>query len=252
MGFKTGYIGKVGHDTTGEKLRAEMERVDLRGVVSGGMSGRCLCILDAKQDRFILLESNANDTLSAKEIDFAYASQTHYIHFTSFVAEKPLLAQRALLDRVASPTRISFDPGEVYARRGVRYLKPLLEKSFVVFLTETETEMLTGLNPADGRRRLMEVGPSVLVCKRGERGVQVLSHDQEFDIPAEQTEVTDNTGAGDVFNAGFLAGLRLNRPLLDCARFGTRIAARSVGGYGRSQYPTKEDLDFFKNRGDNA
>lgn len=245
MGFRTGFVGKVGEDPEGEMLRAEMKGVDSWGIVSGGVSGRCLCILDGNQDRAILLETNTNDTLSSREIDFRYAADARYIHFTSFVGEEPFLAQKALAERVCPPTRISFDPGEVYARRELHYLIPLFEKSFVVFVTEREIEMLTGLHFAEGSRRLLEPGPSIVVCKRAERGVHVISRDQEFDLPAEPMRVVDNTGAGDVFNAGFLAGLLMDRPLRDCASFGTWIAARSLAGYGRSQYPKRGDLAFF-------
>jgi len=246
LGFNTGFIGKVGRDSEGRTLLAQMEGVDLRGIVSEGMSGRCLCVLDAKQDRSIFLETNTNDTLSSEEIDFRYATNTRYVHLTSFAGEKPFLAQMALADRVCPPTRISFDPGEVYACRGLEYLKPLLERSFIVFVTETEVEMLTGLNLLDGSQRLLELGPSIILCKKGEAGVHIVSCDEWFDLPAERAEVLDNTGAGDVFNAGFLAGILTNRPLKDCACFGTRLAARSLTGYGRSRYPEKQDLAFFQ------
>ena len=245
MGFEAGFVGKVGEDAEGERLRAEMEGVDLRGIVSGGVSGKCLCILDARQDRSIFLEPNTNDTFSPEKIDFHYATNTRYIHLSSFVGEKPFLAQMALAERVHPPAQISFDPGEVYARRGLQYLTPLFEKSSVVFVTENEIETLTGLNFVEGSRRLLELGPSIIVCKRAERGVHVLSHNEWFDLPVEPADVIDNTGAGDVFNAGFLAGLLMNRPLLDCTSFGTRIAARSLAGYGRSRYPERKDLVFF-------
>ncbi len=246
LGFDTGFVGKVGRDPEGRVLLAQMEGVDLRGIVSEGTSGRCLCVLDANQDRSIFLETNTNDTLSFEEIDFHYATNARYVHLTSFSGEKPFLAQVALAETACPPTRISLDPGEVYASRGLEYLKALLERSFIVFVTETEVKMLTGLGFMDGSRRLLDLGPSIIVCKRSEAGVHIVSRDGWFDLSAERVEVLDNTGAGDVFNAGFLAGILTNRPLKDCACFGTRLAARSLAGYGRSRYPKKQDLAFFQ------
>jgi len=57
--------------------------------------------------------------------------------------------------------------------------------------------------------------------------------------------VVDNTGAGDVYNAGFLAGVFLGKSLEESALFATKIAAKSVTGYGRERYPKKEDLENF-------
>ena len=48
--------------------------------------------------------------------------------------------------------------------------------------------------------------------------------------------------AGDVYDAGFLTGLLLGRPLDDCLAFAHQVAAKSIGGYGRQKYPDAEDL----------
>jgi len=86
----------------------------------------------------------------------------------------------------------------------------------------------------------------MVLCKRGEKGVYFLSRDEEFELPAQSVDVRDNTGAGDVFDAGFLAGLRMGRPLRESASFATRIAAKSLTGYGRTRYPGREDPRFFE------
>ena len=104
---------------------------------------------------------------------------------------------------------------------------------------------MTNEDLAAGIRRLMEIGPSILVCKKGSQGSHVFTQEGDFEVPAAQVEVIDNTGAGDVYNAGFLAGLLLKKSLEESARFATKIAAKSVTGYGRERYPRKEDLENF-------
>ena len=47
----------------------------------------------------------------------------------------------------------------------------------------------------------MEMGPSILVCKKGSKGSHVFSKEKDFGVPAIPVEVVDNTGAGDVYNA---------------------------------------------------
>jgi sugar/nucleoside kinase (ribokinase family) len=91
----------------------------------------------------------------------------------------------------------------------------------------------------------MKAGPAVLVCKRGSQGSHIFTKKGDFEVPAIQVEVVDNTGAGDVYNAGFLAGLFLERSLEESALFATNVAAGSVMGYGRDCYPTEEDLKNF-------
>jgi ribokinase len=91
----------------------------------------------------------------------------------------------------------------------------------------------------------MEIGPSILVCKKGSQGSHLFSEAGDFQVPVVQAEVMDNTGAGDVYNAGFLAGFFLGSSLEGCAHFAARVAAKSVTGYGRDCYPTEDDLKNF-------
>ena len=98
-----------------------------------------------------------------------------------------------------------------------------------------------------GCRELLNYGPDVVVCKKGREGSSVFSQEEAFAVPVEVVEVVDNTGAGDVYNAGFLAGMILGKSLRDCALFATRVAAKSLSGFGRDCYPTEEDLTGFFN-----
>ena len=64
------------------------------------------------------------------------------------------------------------------------------------------------------RAATMEMGPSVIVAKRGEYGAVLFTDDGSFAIPGlPLEEVRDPTGAGDSFAGGFLGyldGVRVN------------------------------------------
>ena len=247
MGFNTAYIGKVGEDEEGNFLIRSLEvgHVDTRWVRRNHKSGVCLIILDKSQDRFIFLQPNANDTLCADEIDAELLSQSRILHMTSFGGELPLKAQKAALQHLAPQVKVSFDPGEIYAGRGLKELEPFMEKCWVLFITDKEVTLLTSMDFERGCGKLLSYGPDVVVCKRGKEGSWILSREDAFEVPVEEVEIVDNTGAGDVYNAGFLAGIISGKPLRDCAVFATRVAARSLSAFGRDRYPTEEDLTGF-------
>jgi sugar/nucleoside kinase (ribokinase family) len=248
MGFDTAFIGKVGEDEGGDFLIHSLEarRVDTRWVRRDQKSGVCLIILDKSQDRSIFLQPNANDTLSADEIDVGLLSHSRLLHMTSFGGELPMKAQKAALEHLPHG-KMSFDPGEIYARRGLKEIEPFIERCWVLFVTDKEIALLTSMDYERGCSKLLSYGPDIVVCKRGKEGSSVLSREEAFEVPAEEVEVVDNTGAGDVYNAGFLAGMILGKPLKDCALFATRIAGKSLTGFGRDRYPTKGDLTGFFN-----
>jgi len=249
MGFNTALIGKVGQGEDGDFLihALEAEEVNTRWVRRNHESGVCLIILDKSQDRSIFMQPNANDTLCVDEIDVDLLSQSRLLHMTSFGGKLPMEAQRVTLEHLHPPGKMSFDPGEIYARRGLKEVEAFIERCSVLFVTEKEVGLLTSMDYEGGCRNLLSYGPDVVVCKRGKEGSSVLTREETFKIPAEEVEVVDNTGAGDVYNAGFLAGMILGKSLKDCALFATRVAGKSLTGFGRDCYPTKGDLIDFLN-----
>ena len=78
-----------------------------------------------------------------------------------------------------------------------------------LLLNDAELRMLTDKpNLALAAEAVMELGPSIVVAKRGEYGAALFTADDTFAIPAlPLTEVRDPTGAGDSFAGGFLGYL---------------------------------------------
>lgn len=245
MGFSTKFIGKVGEDEEGDFLLENLKPAQIDMICRGQRSSMCLVVLDRRQDRFLFVRGNVNSSLTAEEINFNALKDIFWVHLSSFVGESPFEAQKVLLNRLDSSVKVSMDPGEIYAKKGLNEIRPFIKRCDILFLTEREVGLLTHQDLHAGVKSLMKAGPSVLVCKRGSQGSHIFTKQGDFEAPAIQVEVVDNTGAGDVYNAGFLAGLFLGRSLEESALFATTVAAGSVMGYGRDCYPTEEDLKIF-------
>ncbi len=78
-----------------------------------------------------------------------------------------------------------------------------------VLLNDAEIRMLTDeSNLTIAARKLMEMGPRIVVAKRGEYGAALFTGEGNFAVPALLLDdVTDPTGAGDSFAGGFLGHL---------------------------------------------
>ena len=65
--------------------------------------------------------------------------------------------------------------------------------------------------------------PPVVLIKRGPRGARLLTPVRYLDIPAQfKGRPVDTLGAGDVFAAGYLAGLLIGLSLPQAVRLGRR------------------------------
>ena len=86
------------------------------------------------------------------------------------------------------------------------------------------------------------------VVTRSAEGALVVTRGETRAVPAFPVEtVVDTTGAGDLFAAGFLAGLTENLELSDCARLGTLAAAEIIGHLGAR--PQANLRDFARQEG---
>ncbi len=78
---------------------------------------------------------------------------------------------------------------------------------------------------------------------RSAEGALVVSRAETRAVPAFPVErVVDTTGAGDLFAAGFLAGLTQNLDLTDCARLGGLAAAEIISHLGARPQADLRDL----------
>jgi ribokinase len=244
--LKVGCIGKVSNDREGKLALKDLkkENVDTGGIIISkeGRSGIAMGYINRKGERTLYVDPGVNDSLKFEEIDLDYASRTEFMHLTSFVGRKPFEAQKKLV-KTLPKIKISFDPGELYARKGLTSLKPILKKSFVVLLNENEVKLLTGKNYAAGSKTLIRNRVAIVAVKLGEKGCYVTDGRESYLIKPYRVKAVDTTGAGDAFNAGFLYGLIKNKDLYECGRLGNFVASHCIRKVGaREGLPKLSDL----------
>ena len=136
-------------------------------------------------------------------------------------------------------------------------LKAAIAEVDCVLLNDAEIRELTGQpNLARAARALTEMGPRVVVAKRGEYGAALFSGDEFFAIPGYLLEdVRDPTGAGDSFAGGFLGYLDNRRAagesvldhsvLRQAMAYGSVLASFNVEDFGtdRVRSLTRDQID---------
>ncbi len=251
LGSKVGFIGKVGSDREGDTQLSEFkaEGVDTNGIIRArkGRSGKVMGFVDKKGERALYIDSGVNDTIASDEIKIGYVSETKFLHLTSFVGEKSFQTQKKLLEKLPSNVKISFDPGALYARKGIEQLDSFVKKSYVIMPNRGELELMTGYSEyVKGADALIAQGVKIVAVKLGEEGSYITNGRERFRIEAFKVKAVDTTGAGDAFCAGFLFGLLNNRGLGECGRIGNFVASQCVKKMGaRAGLPYAKDLKLL-------
>jgi len=248
LGCKVGFIGKVANDREGKMLLEDFRRegVNTKGIIKTktGRSGTVMGFVDEKGERALYVDPGVNDTISFEEIDTGYACQAKFVHLTSFVGEMSFETQKRLVENLSEDVKVSLDPGELYARRGIKALNPILKRTFVFMPNSRELTLLTGMEDyVKGAEKLLELGVKVVAVKLGGRGCYVTDGRESHHVEAFKVQIVDTTGAGDAFCAGFLYGLLNGKSLKECAKLGNFVASRCIMKLGaRTGLPRLEDL----------
>jgi sugar/nucleoside kinase (ribokinase family) len=124
----------------------------------------------------------------------------------------------------------------------------------LVFLNDAEIRMLTEEpNLVRAARKVMEMGPRVVIAKQGEYGAALFTEERFFSLPAYPLEtVRDPTGAGDSFAGGFMGYLASVGPdatrdddeLRRAMTYGSVMASFNVEDFGTERVSRLEESEI--------
>ena len=251
LGMKTGFIGKVSKDPDGKLLieNLQKEGVDTEGIIlSEGRSGNVLGFVDKNGQRALYVDPGVNDLIKSDEVKLDYLEDSKVLHLASFVGES-FKAQESIINEISEDIIVSLDPGRIYAERGIKYLKNILNRTDIILTNEEELKYLTGnkyKSFQEGAEVLLEYNITTVVIKRGDKGVYITNGDESHLIEPFAVNCIDTTGAGDAFNAGFLYGLLNNKNIEESGKLGNFIASCCIRESGAIKgLPKISELDKF-------
>ena len=112
-------------------------------------------------------------------------------------------------------------------------LLALLPEVDVFLPNEVEALSLARISVMDGAiARLRSSGAGTVVVKTAGHGAVGAQASDFVTVPALPARLVDSTGAGDSFDAGFLAGFLAGEPLRRCLEIGNACGAISTQGIG--------------------
>ena len=247
MGLDAGVFSKVGADLTGEFLVHDLHRVgvDTSGVVmcESETTPFTFVGIHGDGDRTFIHTPGANLTFGMADIDVEALLSADMLFYQDFWvkpaidgapgAELMAEAQRrgvvTLLDECwgLGPNRETFEMMLPHCD----YVMPSLDDMRAIYGERASVSSLA--SSRDIAARLLGLGVGTVVVKMGAEGCMVAQGDETTHVPALSAKVIDTTGAGDCWDAGFIAGLIEGEDLVTSARLGNACAAfciEAVGG----------------------
>lgn len=148
--------------------------------------------------------------------------------------------QRSVINQLKKrPKLIVLDTMNFWMDIAMDELKKTIAMIDVLTINDSEARQLSGeYSLVKAAQKILAMGPSVLVIKKGEHGALLFNKDEVFFAPAlPLEEVFDPTGAGDSFAGGFIGYLAKTKDISfenmkRAIIFGSAMASFTVERFG--------------------
>lgn len=242
LGAATGYIGKVGNDEKGDFYRKTLEKqgTEVHLLLSPDLpSGVASTFVSADGERTFATYLGAASTLRAEELNLEMFKGYTYLFIEGYLVQDHDLILHAIELAKEAGLQICLDLASYnIVQEDLDFFTLLIKKYVdVLFANEEEAKAFTGLDAEPAAESIARLC-SIAVVKLGARGSIIRKGSEQLHVPACQVDkVTDTTGAGDYFAAGFLYGLTSGYALERCARIGSVLSQAVIQVIGAELAP---------------
>ena len=254
LGLRAALVSVVGDDGAGRFVLAELaaRRVELSGcVVDEHLATGITVNLVREHDMAMLTFAGAMSTTSASMVSQELLAAARHVHVTSLFLQPRLAAEvgdllaEAHLFGATTSLDTGWDPSHRW-ECGLAHVLPHVD-----VLLPNSQEALAIVNVLDGAgasldlakaaAALAERGP-LPVIKCGVEGAVALVRGRVVREEGRSADVVDTVGAGDSFNAGFLAGWLGGRDVAQSLALAVIVGTLSTrGAGGTAMQPTLDE-----------
>lgn len=257
LGVNVGVVGCVGKDAFGRFIIETLERqgIDastIRQLDDVGTSGTLIINVEGEDRRFIHT-IGANARITAADIPFDQVRQAKVLYIGGYLLMPGLEAEElASLFRRARAAGVTTMLDIVLPGAGDHWrgLAPVLAETDVFLPNNDEAEVITGVaDPFRQAEQFRAAGARTVVITCGGRGTVLASEGVRVKADVYPVAYVGATGAGDAFDAGYIAGLLAGGDPIRCLQWGSALGASCVRSIGATESVfTRDEAEEFMSR----
>ena len=236
LGVSTSFLGKIGQDANGDFYRDSYKMaggdVSRFRVSASDPTATCVSLVTPDSERTMRTNLGASSTLSADEITEQDFSGITHFHAEGYMLFLPGVLPKAMKMARENGCTVSFDFSSFEVVRIFRReIEDLMENYVdVIFANEDEAREFCGpehFDPEFAADQLLKYC-SVAAVKLGSKGALLKQSGEACRIASRKVNAVDTTGAGDLWQAGFLYGWLSGCGLRQSGEMGSLLGAEVV------------------------
>ncbi|QIE55763.1 adenosine kinase [Pikeienuella piscinae] len=243
LGARTAYVGKVKDDQLGSIFAHDIRAIGAtyetpRAPASDEHeTGRCMVLVSPDGERSMSTYLGVSETLGPDDIDPAMMAEAAWIYLEGYRfdgAASVAAFEKAIGAAKSAGGRVSITLSDPFCvdRHREAFRALIADHTDLLFANEHELMSLYETDDLDVAMQRVKADVDIAAVTVGAKGAHVVTPAESVHVPTAAMSVVDATGAGDLFAAGFLAGLAQGRELAHCAAMGCVAAGEVIGHIG--------------------
>ena len=238
LGNDVGFIGKVNDDTLGQKYEDGLQNEKVNFLYKKKSeptpTGTCLILITPDSERTMCTFLGTAGKVSDKDVDANIIKRAELTFLEGYLwdeGEPKTAFDKAILN--SSKVAMSLSDLFCVERHKAQFLELVKNKLDIIFANEQEILSLIDSKSFDEAVAFAKNLNKNVVITRGEKGAVAVNNGEIIECSSKKKlNITDLTGAGDLFAAGYLHGVINHKSIKESLEKGTELSAKIIQKIG--------------------
>ena len=238
LGNNVGFIGKIKNDDLGQKYEDGLKKEKVKYLYKKKdeplPTGSCLILITPDSERTMCTFLGTAGKINEDDINSNDIKNAEITFLEGYLWDEGN-PKKAFNKAIESSNKVAMSLSDLFCveRHKKDFLNLVKHKLDIVFANEQEILNLLSTKSFEDVIDFCKTQKKDIVITRGEKGSIAINGNDVFECKAEKNlKITDLTGAGDLFAAGFLHGIINNLSVSESLQNGTKLSSRIIQQIG--------------------
>ena len=238
LGNDVGFIGKVNDDDLGQKYEDGLQREKAHFLYSKKKeltpTGTCLILITPDSERTMCTFLGTAGKVSDNDVDPDLIRKSEITFLEGYLWDEGE-PKKAFDKAILNSNKVAMSLSDLFCveRHKAQFLDLVKNKLDIIFANEQEILSLLEVKSLSEAVSFVKSLNKNFVITRGEKGAIAVNDGEIVECDAEKNlNITDLTGAGDLFAAGYLHGVMNNLTTKESLLKGTELSSKIIQKIG--------------------
>jgi sugar/nucleoside kinase (ribokinase family) len=233
-----GFIGKINNDDLGQKYEDGLKKENVNFLYSKKKeaisTGTCLILITPDSERTMCTFLGTAGKINEEDIDINIIKKSKITFLEGYLWDEGE-PKKAFNKAIDNSNKVAMSLSDLFCveRHKNQFLELVKNKLDIDLANEQEILSLISSSSFTDAVSFSKNLKKHVVITRGDKGAFAIKENQVYECPAEKNiKITDLTGAGDLFAAGYLHGLINNMSVIESLAKGTYLSSKIIQKIG--------------------